>query len=112
MAFIHFTSSSKMVIEVDSNMSQVLKVVDIALEMSKNVDRSKYIQRGTIPNELGIKVMINGFMQGLVTAILNADKEGKGKKQDLVDYAIKQFNRAMEHHNQGHARTGEGIWDP
>jgi len=86
----------KCAIELDFTEGKrpVLKEVKIDLNVSKNIDKRPYFADG-LPNKDGAKVLRQCFIQGLVTVIRHAHKEGFENEAENMRYIIDELQRSF-----------------
>lgn len=96
MQTFYFTAISKIGLGYeDGENKSTLQETSVRLEISKNLDKKKYLQKDGIPTGEGIKPMTLAFIQGLIANVKVADKRGWWKEADHMRYIIDELNRAF-----------------
>jgi hypothetical protein len=70
---------------------------DIALELSKNLDKSKYLDKKGLPNAEGSKVISNVLVAGLISNIHHAHAKGYRNEIEHLKHIISELERGWAH---------------
>lgn len=91
----YFTAISKIgLTHRDGEPTSKLAETSVRLEISKNLDKKRYLNNRDLPTEDGIKPMQQAFIQGIMTNIKFADKNGWWKEAEHMQYVIDELQRA------------------
>lgn len=90
----YFTAISKIgLVHKEGELTSHLEETLVRLEISKNLSKEVYLKRDLPTNE-GIRPMQQAFIQGIMTNIKIADKNGWWKEADHLKYIIDELQRA------------------
>jgi len=79
--------------KIGDNKSKHVKT-DFNLEVSKNLDKSKYLNNG-LPTVAGTKALTSAFVQGLVGNIHQAHQNGYWDSAEHLRYIISELERGF-----------------
>lgn len=68
---------------------------DFNLEVSDNLDKSKYLDKNDLPTSEGTKALTNVFVQALVGNIHQAHQNGFWDSAEHLRYIIKELERGF-----------------
>lgn len=68
---------------------------DFNLDVSKNLDRSQYLDKEDLPTAAGTKALTQCFVQGLVGNIHNAHQKGYWDSAEHLRYIISELERGF-----------------
>lgn len=95
---VHFCAISKITLEHEQGApTSVLRAVDLRLELSGNLDRSRYVDGKGLPRIDALKPISNALLHGLITNIRNGAARGWWKEHEHMQYVIDQLQRAFVH---------------
>jgi hypothetical protein len=95
---VHFVVISKITLEheLGATTSQ-LRTCDIRLEVSNNLDRSRYIDGCGLPRKDALKPISNALLQGLIANMRHGAEKGWWKEGEHMQYVTDQLQRAFVH---------------
>jgi hypothetical protein len=67
----------------------------INLDVSRNLDRKKYLDEDDLPTAMGVKALTNVFIQGLVGNIHHAREKGYWNDSEHIRYIIAELERGF-----------------
>ncbi len=65
------------------------------LEVTRNLDRSQYLDEDDLPTAAGAKALTNVFIQGLVGCIHHAHQKGYWNDAEHIRYIIAELERGF-----------------
>lgn len=89
---------SKCVLEVEYTEGMITTkhlATKFNLEVSKNLDKSQYIDPDGVPTAAGTKVLTNNFVQGLIGNIHQAHDKGYWDSAEHLRYIIAELERGF-----------------
>jgi len=81
--------------QVEGSPRPKLRSVELALEVSSNLDKNMYLTKENIPSRDGIKPLLHAFTTGIAATIKIAETYGFDKKE-LVDRAKEELDKAID----------------
>lgn len=90
----HFAAISKITLDHhEGEPNSILKSVDLRLELSGNLDRSRYIDGKGLPRKDAIKPISNALAAGIAANIKMGHEKGWWKDHEHLQYVIDQLQR-------------------
>ena len=93
-----FQVSIAMIVEPDPKI-QKSKVIEsfCSLELSNNLDKSKYLNPDGSTTEIGAKVVQDVLIEGLLGNILSCEKLNYSSKEESMQRIIKELQTRIRH---------------
>jgi hypothetical protein len=92
----HFCAISKITMtHVLGAPKSTLKSVDMRLEVSKNLDKSMYIDFKGLPKKDALKPIANAFVHGIIANIRHGAQKGWWSEGEHMQYVIDELQRAF-----------------
>lgn len=92
---LYFTGICRMHLEhTEGSPTSVLKETNVRLELSKNLDKDRYLQRD-LPTKEGLHVLQNTLIHGIMTNIKIAHEKGWKNESEGLKYVIDELHRAF-----------------
>lgn len=94
----HFAVISKMTLEQKKGeIKSFLKTADVRLEVSPNLDKSRYLDRDGLPLQDANMPILNTLVVGIVSHMRYAAQKGWMKEGEMMNYVTEQLHRAFVH---------------
>lgn len=93
---VHFTGVSRITGE-PSGKGLTIKYCDYFLEISGNLDASRYLNTDGLPHGDGYKAFTQALVQGISANIAKAHEDGVWLEADHLRYVITELERAFVH---------------
>lgn len=94
----HFEAISRITLEHEKGeASSILKQTDLRLQVSKNLDRSIYIDGKGLPRKDALKPISHALVMGIIVNIRIGAAKGWWKESEHMQYVIDELQRAFVH---------------
>lgn len=92
----HFAAIAKITLECEKGAQRsTLVATDLRLEISGNLDRSRYIDGAGLPRKDALKPITQALLQGLIVNMRMGAAKGWWKEGEHMEYVFAELQRAF-----------------